>query len=115
MVIDLRSDTVTQPTPEMRRAMTTAPLGDDVFGDDPTVNRLEEVAAARLGKVASVFLPSGTMGNLVGVAVHAPSREEIIADAESHVFLYEAARAPALARGQIRPVTTEAGALVPPP
>ena len=76
MVIDLRSDTVTQPTPEMRHAMTTAPLGDDVFGDDPTVNRLEEVAAARLGKEASVFLPSGTMGNLVGVAVHARSGEE---------------------------------------
>ena len=111
MVIDLRSDTVTQPTPEMRHAMTTAPLGDDVFGDDPTVNRLEEVAAARLGKEASVFLPSGTMGNLVGVAVHARSGEEIIADAESHVFLYEAAGAAAVAGVQIRPVTSEAGVM----
>ena len=70
-VIDLRSDTVTQPTPEMRRAISSAPLGDDVLGDDPTVNRLEEVASARLGKEASVFLPSGTMGNLIGVAVNA--------------------------------------------
>ena len=61
-MIDLRSDTVTQPTPEMRRAMMAAPLGDDVLGDDPTVNKLEEVAAARMGKEASVFLPSGTMG-----------------------------------------------------
>ena len=113
MVIDLRSDTVTQPTPEMRHAMTTAPLGDDVFGDDPTVNRLEEVAAARLGKEASVFLPSGTMGNLVGVAVHARSGEEIIADAESHVFLYEAAGSAAVAGVQIRPVATQAGVMSP--
>ena len=112
-VIDLRSDTVTQPTPEMRRAMTTAPLGDDVFGDDPTVNRLEEVAAARLGKEASVFLPSGTMGNLIAVAVHARSGEELIADADSHVFLYEAAGAAAIAGVQIRPVATHAGIMVP--
>ena len=108
-VIDLRSDTVTMPTPEMRRAMSSAPLGDDVFGDDPTVNHLEEVAAARLGKEASVFLPSGTMGNLIGVAVTARSGEEVIADADSHVFLYEAAGAAAIAGVQIRPVATVAG------
>jgi threonine aldolase len=112
-VIDLRSDTVTQPTAEMRRAMTTAPLGDDVFGDDPTVNRLEEVAAARLGKEASVFLPSGTMGNLIGVAVSARSGEEIIADAEAHVFLYEAAGAAAIVGVQIQPVATAAGVMSP--
>lgn len=111
--IDLRSDTVTQPTPEMRRAMTTAPLGDDVFGDDPTVNRLEEVAAARMGKAASVFLPSGTMGNLIGVAISARSGEEIIADAEAHVFLYEAAGAAAVAGVQIQPVATPAGVMSP--
>jgi threonine aldolase len=108
-VIDLRSDTVTQPTPEMRRAMIDAPLGDDVMGDDPTVNRLEEVAAARLGKAASVFLPSGTMGNLIGVAVNARSGEEVIADAESHVFLYEAAGAASVAGVQIQPIATVAG------
>jgi len=108
-VIDLRSDTVTMPTPEMRRAMSSAPLGDDVFGDDPTVNQLEEVAAARLGKEASVFLPSGTMGNLIGVAVTARSGEEVIADADSHVFLYEAAGAAAIAGVQIRPVPTAMG------
>jgi threonine aldolase len=113
-VIDLRSDTVTQPTAEMRRAMTTAPLGDDVLGDDPTVNRLEEVAAARLGKEASVFLPTGTMGNLIGVAVSARSGEEIIADAESHVFLYEAAGAASIAGVQIQPITTAAGVMSPP-
>jgi threonine aldolase len=112
-VIDLRSDTVTQPTPEMRRAMTTAPLGDDVMGDDPTVNRLEELAAARLGKEASVFLPSGTMGNLIGVAVSSRSGEEIIADAEAHVFMYEAAGAAAIAGVQIHPVATAAGVMSP--
>jgi threonine aldolase len=97
----------------MRRAMSTAPLGDDVFGDDPTVNRLEEVAAERLGKEASVFLPSGTMGNLIAVAVHGRSGEELIADAESHVFLYEAAGAAAIAGVQIRPVSTTAGVMSP--
>lgn len=91
--------------------MTTAPLGDDVLGDDPTVNRLEEVAAARLGKEASVFLPSGTMANLIGVAVHARSGEEVIADAEAHVYLYEAAGAAAVAGVQIQPVATAAGVM----
>ena len=89
--------------------MTTAPLGDDVLGDDPTVNRLEEVAAARLGKAASVFLPSGTMGNLIGVAVNARSGEEVIADADAHVYLYEAAGAAAIAGVQIQPIATAAG------
>lgn len=109
--VDLRSDTVTMPTPEMRHAMATAPLGDDVFGDDPTVNRLEEMAADRLGKEAAVFVPSGTMGNLIGVAVNAQRGEEIIADAESHVFLYETAGAAAVAGVQIMPVATPAGVM----
>jgi threonine aldolase len=97
----------------MRRAMTTAPLGDDVLGDDPTVNRLEEVASARLGKEASVFLPSGTMGNLIGVAVSARPGEEVIADVESHVYLYEAAGSAAIAGVQIHPITTAAGVMSP--
>ena len=101
------------PTPEMRRAMATAPLGDDVFGDDPMVNQLEEAAAARLGKEAAVFLPSGTMGNVVGVAVSTHLGEELIADAESHVFLFEGAGAASLAGVQIRPVTTQAGVMTP--
>jgi threonine aldolase len=111
--IDLRSDTVTQPTNEMRHAMVTAPLGDDVFGDDPTVNKLEEVAASRLGKEASVFLPTGTMGNLIGIAVNARSGEEVIADADSHVFLYEGAGPAAILGVQVRPVPTEAGIMSP--
>jgi threonine aldolase len=101
------------PTPEMRRAMATAPLGDDVFGDDPMVIQLEEVSAARLGKEAAVFVPSGTMGNVVGVAVNTRLGEELIADAESHVFLNEGAGAAVIAGVQIRPVTTSAGVMTP--
>ncbi len=112
-LIDLRSDTVAMPTPEMRQAMAAAPLGDDVFGDDPTVNRLLEVAAKRLGKAAAVFVPSGTMGNLIGVALNAKRGEELIADAQSHVFHYETAGAAAVAGVQIRPVATEAGIMSP--
>jgi threonine aldolase len=97
----------------MRQAMAMTPLGDDVFGDDPAVNELEEVAAARLGKEAAVFLPSGTMGNVVGVAVNARTGEEMIADAEAHVFLYEGAGAAVISGVQIRPVATEAGIMSP--
>jgi threonine aldolase len=97
----------------MRQAMATAPLGDDVFGDDPMVNQLEEMSAARLGKEAAVFVPSGTMGNVLGVAVNARAGEELIADADSHVFLYEGAGAAVLAGVQIRPVKTEAGVITP--
>ncbi|GAC1690000.1 MAG: low-specificity L-threonine aldolase [Candidatus Dormibacteraceae bacterium] len=112
-VIDLRSDTVTMPTPEMRRAMANAPLGDDVFGDDPMVNKLEQMSAARLGKAAAVFVPSGTMGNVVGVAANTRPGEELIADADSHVFLFEGAGAAILAGVQIRPISTEAGVMTP--
>jgi threonine aldolase len=112
-VIDLRSDTVTMPTPEMRHAMATAPLGDDVYGDDPTVNRLEEVAAARLRKEAAVFVPSGTMGNVIGVAVNTSPGQEMIADAQAHVYLYEGAGAAAISGVQIRAVATETGVMTP--
>ena len=101
------------PSPAMRQAMVTAPLGDDVFGDDPTTNRLMEVAAARMGKEAATFVPSGTMGNLIGIAVNARSGEELIADAESHAFFYETAGAAAVCGVQIRPVPTEAGVMSP--
>src|SRR5215471_3856535 len=97
------------PSPEMKQAMAAAELGDDVFGDDPTTNRLMEVAAARMGKEAAMFVPSGTMGNLIGIAVSAHSGEELIADADSHAFYYEAAGAAAVCGVQIRPVKTEAG------
>lgn len=93
--------------------MATAPLGDDVFGDDPTVNQLEETAAERLWKEAAVFVPSGTMGNLVGIVVNARQGQELIADADSHMFQYEAAGAAAIAGVQIRPVVTEAGIMSP--
>lgn len=101
------------PTPEMRQAMATAPLGDDVFGDDPTTNRLQEVAAERLGKEAAIFVSSGTMGNLLGVAVNARRGEELIADADSHVFWYETAGAAAVCGVQIHPVATAAGVMTP--
>ena len=112
-MIDLRSDTVAMPSPEMRQAMVTAPLGDDVFGDDPTTNKLMEVAAERMGKEAAAFVPSGTMGNLIGIAVNARRGEELIADADSHAFYYETAGAAAVCGVQIRPVPTEAGVMSP--
>jgi threonine aldolase len=111
--IDLRSDTVTLPTADMLRAMTSAPLGDDVFGDDPTVNRLEETAAGRMGKEAALFVASGTMGNLLGLLVSARPGQEVIADADSHVFLNEAAGAAMVGGIQIRQVRTERGVLSP--
>src|SRR5260370_19034559 len=101
------------PSAEMRQAMVTARLGDDVFGDDPTANRLMEVAAERMGKEAATFVPSGTMGNLIGVAVNARSGEELIADADSHLFHYETAGAAAVCGVQIRPIATEAGVMSP--
>jgi threonine aldolase len=87
--IDLRSDTVTRPTPAMRRAMAEAAVGDDVYGEDPTVNALEARVAARLGKEAAVFVPSGTMGNLISVLSHCQRGDEIILGDRAHIFLYE--------------------------
>jgi threonine aldolase len=88
--IDLRSDTVTLPTPAMREAMARAEVGDDVYGEDPTINRLEELAAGRMGKQAAVFVPSGTMGNLSAVLAHCGRGDEAILGSKSHTFLYEA-------------------------
>ncbi len=90
-LIDLRSDTVTQPTPAMRRAMAEAEVGDDVFGDDPTVNALEARAAEITGMEDGVFVASGTMGNLVSLIAHVPRGGEIIAEAESHTVMDEQA------------------------
>ena len=87
--IDLRSDTVTQPTEAMRRAMAAAPVGDDVFGEDPTINRLEEMAAEMLGKEAGLFVTSGTMGNLVSQLTHCARGDEIILGDQAHTFFYE--------------------------
>jgi threonine aldolase len=87
--IDLRSDTVTQPTPAMREAMAKAPVGDDVYGDDPTINALQELAAAKLGKAAGLFVPSGTMGNLAAILAHCQRGDEVIMGQHSHTFLHE--------------------------
>ncbi len=88
--IDLRSDTVSLPTPEMRRRMAEAELGDDVYGEDPTVNQLQAEAARMLGKEAGLFVPSGTMGNLAGILAHCGRGDEVILGTKSHTFLYEA-------------------------
>ena len=90
-LIDLRSDTVTKPSPAMRRAMADAEVGDDVFGDDPTVNALEERAAELLGKEAGLFVASGTMGNLVAQMAHLARGQETIAGREHHMVIDEAA------------------------
>ena len=89
-IVDLRSDTVSIPTPAMREAMASAPVGDDVYGEDPTVNRLQELAAAMLGKEAALFIPSGTMGNLAGILAHCERGDEVILGKQSHTFLFEA-------------------------
>ena len=87
--IDLRSDTVTRPTPEMREAMASAEVGDDVYGEDPTVNRLEERAAEILGKEAGLFVPTGVMGNTIALKLHTEHGQEIICDSRSHILNYE--------------------------
>ena len=89
-IIDLRSDTVTLPSDEMRKAIVSANLGDDVFGEDPTVNKLEGMAANMLGKDAGLLVPSGTMGNLVSILVHCPRGTEIILGDKAHTFVFEA-------------------------
>lgn len=95
-LIDLRSDTVTRPTPEMRKAMAEAEVGDDVYSEDPTVNRLEETAAGMLGFEAALFVPTGSMGNQVALAVHTSPGEEVVCDADSHILHYEMAAMAAL-------------------
>lgn len=89
-LIDLRSDTVTHPTPEMRRAMAQAEVGDDVYGEDPTINKLQELAAEKLGKEAGLFIPSGTMGNLTAILTHCNRGDEVILGNKAHTFLFEA-------------------------
>ena len=88
-VVDLRSDTLTRPTPAMSRAMAEADVGDDVFGEDPTVNQLEQLAADRMGKEAALFVASGTMGNLVSLLAHCGRGEEIILGSFAHTFYFE--------------------------
>jgi len=110
-IVDLRSDTLTLPTPEMREAMARAEVGDDVWGEDPTVHRLEALAAARLGKEAGLFVASGTMGNLVSVVAHTQAGQEVVLDLDSHIYNYEVAGGTIVGHVQMRPVKTERGFL----
>ena len=111
--VDLRSDTVTQPTEAMREAMRAAAVGDDVFGEDPTVNRLEEMAADRMGKEAAVFVPSGTMANLAAIMSHTQRGDEVIVEERAHCYLNEAGGMAALAGVIPRPLPGERGVLTP--
>ncbi|MEJ8546037.1 low-specificity L-threonine aldolase [Brevibacillus borstelensis] len=113
MVIDLRSDTVTKPTEAMLRAMYEAEVGDDVYGEDPTVNRLERIAAEILGKEDALFVTSGTQGNQVAVLTHCVNGDEVILEADSHLFYYEGGAMAALAGVQTRTIVGERGALHP--
>ncbi len=108
-LIDLRSDTVTQPDPAMRRAMAEAIVGDDVYGEDPTVRRLEEESAAAVGKEAGLFVPSGIMGNQIALALHAPRGSEVLCDQRAHILLYEVGAMSAIAGLQPHPLPSRDG------
>lgn len=112
-MIDLRSDTITLPTEAMREAMASAAVGDDVFGEDPTVAELETLAAQMLGKDAGLFLPSGTMGNLVAVLTHTQKGDEVIVEADAHVYYYEVGSISAVAGVIPRPVAGTLGYIAP--
>ena len=110
-LIDLRSDTVTKPTPAMRRAMAEAEVGDDVYGEDPTVNRLEQRAAEVIGKEAAVFVPSGTMGNTIAIKLLTRHGEEVVCDSRAHLFDWELSMLSWFSGCQVRPADTEDGIL----
>src|SRR5512133_2980648 len=112
-LIDLRSDTVTKPTPAMREAMARAEVGDDVYGEDPTVNRLQERVAALLGKEAGLFVPSGTMANQVSLGVLTRPGDEIVCDAGAHCISFETGALAALWGVQARTIVAERGLLEP--
>jgi len=109
--IDLRSDTVTKPSPEMRRAMFDAEVGDDVYGEDPTINRLEKRAAEIFGSEAAIFVPSGTMGNQIAIKLHTTHGQEVICEERGHVFNYEMAMMAHFSGCLARPIHGEDGIL----
>ncbi len=111
--LDFRSDTVTRPTPAMRAAIAEAEVGDDVFGDDPTVNRLQQRVAEMLGKEAAIYVASGTMSNLIGVRLHCRPGDELICDANCHIVYYEQAGYAQLSGVAPRPIEGEGGVLRP--
>jgi len=113
VLVDLRSDTVTKPTPEMRQTMAEAEVGDDVMGEDPTVNRLEAIAAEMLGKEAAVFVASGTMANLSSLLAPTERGEEVIVGRGSHIFINEVASAAVVGGLQLQPVDDETGHVSP--
>jgi threonine aldolase len=110
-VVDLRSDTVTRPTDAMRAAMAAAEVGDDAYGEDPTVNRLQSLAAALLGKEAALYVPSGTMANQIAIRVLARPGTEVLVPERAHVFRYEAAAAPLNSGVQLHPLADADGLL----
>jgi len=110
-MIDLRSDTVTRPSPEMIKAMAEAEVGDDVYGEDPTVNRLQEKAAELFHRDAALFMPTGSMGNQVALKIHTSPGHEIISEARGHIFNYEMAAAAAISGCLVRPVEAPGGIL----
>lgn len=110
-LIDLRSDTVTRPTPEMRAAMAAAEVGDDVYGEDPTVNLLERRAAEIFGREAALFVPTGTMGNQIAIRLHTHPGQEVIAESRAHILDYEMATAAVFSGCLIRAVPTDDGIL----
>src|SRR5712671_4488828 len=110
-VVELRSDTFTLPTDSMRRAMAAAEVGDDVWDEDPTIHRLQERAAEMVGKEASLFVPSGTMGNLCALLSHTESGQEVLVEGESHIFHSEVAGASVVGGLQLRPLETPDGRL----
>jgi threonine aldolase len=111
MLIDLRSDTVTRPTAEMRAAMAAAEVGDDVYGEDPTVNLLESRAAAAFGREAALFVPSGTMGNQIAIRLHTQPGQEVIAESRAHILDYEMATTAVFSGCLVRAVPAERGIL----
>jgi threonine aldolase len=108
-MIDLRSDTVTKPTPAMRRAMADAEVGDDVYGEDPTVNRLQELAAEIFDKEAALFVPTGSMGNQICVKLHTKPGQEVVIEERGHIFNYEMAAMAAVSGTLARPVKSADG------
>ena len=110
-IVDLRSDTVTHPTPQMRKAMYEAEVGDDVYREDPTIIKLEELGAQMTGKEAGLFVASGTMGNQIAVMAHTKKSDEVICETESHIFYYEVGGIACLSGAQPRPITGANGIL----
>ena len=111
--IDLRSDTITRPSPAMLEAMMRADVGDDVFGEDPTVNLLQEKVAALFGKEAGLFVPSGTMGNQLAIKAHTDPGDEVIVEEDAHIFVYETAGPSILSNVQLKTLRGVRGLFTP--